>query len=210
MRITGGSARGIPLTAPRGDRTRPATDQAREAVFSWLGDGVTGARCLDLFAGTGAYGLEALSRGAASCIFLENHRGTAACLRRNLEAVEKSIDASAGSSDATHAHPLAGDPRRRRARILEQDVFRMMGFGQPFDLVFADPPYPLWERGAGNLFFVLEPLITTGRVILEVPGGFDPEPPGWRLLHVLGGKKARRGGPSIRVYTRASDRPVSV
>src|SRR5258708_32993696 len=71
MRISGGIARGITLATPKGDATRPATDGMRQAVFSSLGASVVGARFLDLFAGSGAYGLEALSPGAASGVFVE-------------------------------------------------------------------------------------------------------------------------------------------
>ena len=71
MRITSGFARGISLDAPKGDTTRPATDAARQAIFSSLGEAVVGAQVLDMFAGTGSYGLEAASRGAKSAVFVE-------------------------------------------------------------------------------------------------------------------------------------------
>ena len=74
MRITGGLARSIPLILPKGDAVRPATDALRQAVFSSLAARVAGARFLDLFAGSGAYGLEALSRGASSGVFVEKRR----------------------------------------------------------------------------------------------------------------------------------------
>ena len=79
MRITGGKARGIPLASPKGDATRPATDQLREAVFSSLGARIEGAQVADLFAGTGAYGLEAMSRGAIGGIFVEAFERAWAC-----------------------------------------------------------------------------------------------------------------------------------
>ena len=72
MRITGGRAGGIPLKAPKGNHTRPATDRLRESVFSSLGASIEGCKVADLFAGTGSYGLEALSRGAASSTFFES------------------------------------------------------------------------------------------------------------------------------------------
>ena len=84
MRITGGEARGIPLVLPRGDAVRPATDAMRQAVFSSLGARVPGARFLDLFAGSGACRLEALSRGASGGTFVEKNPQAVACLRRNL------------------------------------------------------------------------------------------------------------------------------
>src|SRR5438132_7599808 len=91
MRISGGAARGIPLVVPRGDAVRPATDGMRQAVFSSLGERVVGARFLDLFAGSGAYGLEALSRGAAGGTFVEQNAKAAACIRQNITAVGKSL-----------------------------------------------------------------------------------------------------------------------
>src|SRR3954466_4166381 len=91
MRISGGIAKGITLAVPRGDRVRPATDGLRQAVFSSLGDRVVAARFLDLFAGSGAYGLEALSRGAAGGSFVELNARAAACVRQNIAAVCKSM-----------------------------------------------------------------------------------------------------------------------
>ena len=82
MRISGGGARGIPLVVPKGDAVRPATDGMRQSVFSSLGARVSGARFLDLFAGSGAYGLEALSRGAAAGVFVEQNGKAAACVRQ--------------------------------------------------------------------------------------------------------------------------------
>src|SRR5436190_17400994 len=92
MRITGGQARGIPLTLPKGDAVRPATDAMRQAVFSSLAARVAGARFLDLFAGSGAYGLEALSRGAAGGTFVEKDARTAEFIHRNIAAVCKSLN----------------------------------------------------------------------------------------------------------------------
>src|SRR3954471_22722366 len=91
MRITGGVARGIPLALPKGDSVRPATDALRQAVFSSLAARVPGARFLDLFAGSGAYGLEAFSRGAEGGVFVEKNARTADFIRRNITAVCKSL-----------------------------------------------------------------------------------------------------------------------
>lgn len=121
MRIIAGSAGGIPLKVPQGD-TRPTTDRVREALFSMLGSRVAGARVLDLFAGSGALGIEALSRGAASALFIEHHRAAAEVLRGNLQKTR-----------------VAG------ASLRQMDVFRTLAelarAGQVFDLIFADPPY---------------------------------------------------------------------
>ena len=85
MRITGGAARGIPLRAPKGSQTRPATDRMREAIFSRLGHRVSQARVADLYAGTGSYGLEALSRGATQVHFFEKKSSRPSLLGAQLQ-----------------------------------------------------------------------------------------------------------------------------
>jgi 16S rRNA (guanine966-N2)-methyltransferase len=121
MRIIAGSAGGIPLRVPPGD-TRPTTDRVREALFSMLGSQVEGARVLDLFAGSGSLGLEALSRGAASALFIEQNRAACDVLRGNLQK----------------ARLKEGQVRQGEAFRLVNDLART---GQSFDLIFADPPY---------------------------------------------------------------------
>jgi 16S rRNA (guanine966-N2)-methyltransferase len=122
VRIVAGSARGVRLaTVPRG--VRPVSDMAREGLFSSLGPAVEGARVLDLYAGTGAMGIEALSRGAERAVLVERNRLALRTIRENLERTR-----------------LAG-----RADVRQGEVVRMlMGddkSGGPFDLVLADPPY---------------------------------------------------------------------
>ena len=127
MRVVAGAFKGRRLSAPRGTRTRPTADRVREALFSMLGD-VEGARVLDLFAGSGALGIEALSRGAACAVFVERDARAAAAIERNLAAV---------GADA---------------RIARQDVSRFLGRDEgPYDLVFCDPPYDSASRLAGTL-----------------------------------------------------------
>ncbi|WP_375479967.1 16S rRNA (guanine(966)-N(2))-methyltransferase RsmD [uncultured Jatrophihabitans sp.] len=121
MRIVGGAAKGRRLAGPA-DGTRPTSDRAREAMFNSLAATLRmdGARVLDLFAGTGAVGLEALSRGAAEAVLVEKSRAALGVLRRNVELV--------GLPGATvAARPVASFLSERPER--------------PFDLVFADPPY---------------------------------------------------------------------
>ena len=120
MRIIAGLARGLTLAVPRGDATRPTSDRVREAIFSSLGARVPGANVLDLFAGTGALGLEALSRGAQSAVFVENARTALDCLAKNLT----------GFKPAPVAKVVRGEVLRELARLTE-----------PFNLIFADPPY---------------------------------------------------------------------
>ncbi len=136
MRIIGGNLRGLSLTAVgKGDEAahlRPTSDRVRETIFNLLinggyGNPVENARVLDVFAGTGALGLEALSRGAAHVTFVENGAKAGAILRRNIE-----VTRSAEQTD-----------------ILRRDATRMPDNpGAPFDLVFMDPPY---STGLGDL-----------------------------------------------------------
>jgi 16S rRNA (guanine966-N2)-methyltransferase len=126
MRIVGGTLKGSRLAAPASDRVRPTSDRTREAVFNILAHGIDGfdiegARVLDLFAGTGALGLEALSRGARSCLFVEDHAESRALIRRNVETLA-----------------LTGVTRIFRRDAARLGPAERMG---PFDLVFADPPY---------------------------------------------------------------------
>lgn len=125
MRIVGGEFRGRKLAAPSGQSTRPTTDRAREALFNKLQHAfagrLEGARVLDLFAGTGALGLEALSRGAQTCLFIEMAADARGVIRTNIETFG-----------------LQG-----RAKMFRRDATRLGDAGtmMPFDLLFADPPY---------------------------------------------------------------------
>jgi 16S rRNA (guanine966-N2)-methyltransferase len=121
MRVVGGTYGGRHLRAPKGRDTRPTSDRVREALFSTLGAAVVDARVLDLFAGTGAVGIEALSRGAAAATFVERDPATARVLRDNLAAL--GISAT--------VHRVAAE----RFVALEHDG------AERFDLVFCDPPY---------------------------------------------------------------------
>ena len=123
MRVVAGAYGGRGLRVPHGRATRPTSDRVREALFSTLGETVLGAHVLDLFAGSGALGIEALSRGAADAVFVERDPATAAVLRANL--------ADLGISAATYV----GDVRR---------FVRDLPHTTPvFDLVLCDPPYKL-------------------------------------------------------------------
>lgn len=178
MRISGGKARGIPLRVPRGDAVRPATDGLRQAAFSSLGARVVGARFLDLFAGSGSYGLEALSRGAAGGVFVEQNARAADCLRLNLAAVCRSL----GRDESGLA-------------VLQRDVLSISpaAAGAP-DLVFVDPPYDLIEGLTAPLFEMLAALLEPSPgalVMIEVPGDWKIDPPGWTCVHRLG-KRSRQ------------------
>lgn len=133
MRVVGGRFRGRPLAAPKGHATRPTSDRVRESLFNILTHGledfeIEGARVLDLFAGTGALGIEALSRGASWCLLVEDSAEARGCIRENIEAL--------GLTGVTKVW-------RRDATKLGQAAPM-----QPFQLVFADPPY---GKGLGEL-----------------------------------------------------------
>ena len=126
MRIIAGAAKGMSLIVPRSG-VRPTADRIREAIFSSLGERVTGATVLDLFAGTGALGLEAASRGAASVVFVEQSRAALTSLQKNAEIFRKNRDVWC------------------ELTIMRTDVFaqlrRLAGARESFSLIFADPPY---------------------------------------------------------------------
>ena len=126
MRIVGGQFRGRTLVAPSHDGTRPTSDRVREAIFNILAHGMpdftlAGARVLDLFAGTGALGIEALSRGASYCLFVEEDAGARALIRRNVEALGLTGVTKIFRRDATSLGPV--------------------GRSAGFTLAFLDPPY---------------------------------------------------------------------
>lgn len=147
MRITGGEARGRPVRVPRAPGLRPTPDRVRQAVFSKLAPWIQGARVVDLFAGSGVMGFEALSRGAASAVFVEQAPRTAAAL-------------AASARDLGYAD---------RVRVVREDVFHALPntIGQAdADLVFADPPY---DRGlAARVVSAVAPLLKPGAwLVLE-------------------------------------------
>ena len=143
MRVVAGELRGRRLEAPRGDAVRPTADRVREAVFSILGD-VAGTRVLDLYCGTGAMGIEAVSRGAASAELVDTKPAPA---RNNVDAL--------GIDD--------------RCTVVRADALEhLRRLDGPFDLVFCDPPYRLADRLAVQLQEAIPPrLAEEGRLIVE-------------------------------------------
>ena len=153
MRIIAGSRKGARIFAPRGLDTRPTGDRVREAAFNLIGP-VDEAAVLDLFAGSGAMGLEALSRGAASAVFVESDREACRTIERNL--------AKLGLTGAT---------------VLCRDAFQALtAESRTYDLVLCDPPYDRWEQVQPLLARYLPPhLAPTGLVVLETSAR-EPEP----------------------------------
>lgn len=144
MRVIAGSAGGIRLKIPQHD-LRPSMDLVREAAFSALGDFVLDARVLDLFAGSGAYGIEALSRGAAEAVFVDNHPKSIEAIRTNLSKAK-----------------LAG-------KVIREDVFRFLQrHGERYRLLFADPPY---AKNFDDRNFAAELLENESLALVVEPGG---------------------------------------
>ena len=127
MRVIAGEARGVPLVAPAGQQTRPTSDKIKGAIFSMLGDAGCDGRVLDLFAGSGALGIEALSRGADFCDFVENAASACHAIRANL--------AKTRLEDQGAVHQLPVERFLAASR-------------EPYQLILLDPPYALPELGA--------------------------------------------------------------
>lgn len=158
MRIVAGSRKGHRISAPKGIVTRPTGDRVREAAFSLVGP-IEGARVLDVFAGSGAMGLEALSRGATSCVFVERDREACRVIQGNLEKLR-----------------LTG------AVVLCQDVVRALRDERTrersYDLVLVDAPYQDWERHARQLSELLPGLLgESGLAVVETASRVEPELP---------------------------------
>lgn len=183
MRITGGTARGINLVSGGREDVRPATDMLRQAVFSSIAADVPDCRCLDLFAGTGAYGLESLSRGAASVRFVEMDRNGVKSIGENIRAVCKSM--KCGEELCT---------------VDQRDVFKWVT-NEKFSLIFADPPYAMLPGRAADIFsLAANALDDNGIFIFEMPAELTLTNPKFTLLKKLG---KGRNDPSACIYSRA-------
>jgi 16S rRNA (guanine966-N2)-methyltransferase len=151
LRIVAGACGGRRIETPTGRATRPTTDRVREALFSILGASVEGATVLDLFAGSGALGIEALSRGAAEATFVESHPRAVEVIRRNLAELD-----------------LAG-------RVQRRDVFAWLAEASgPYSVVFADPPYSSAGRTAQRLSELLPPLLRETSLTVTESDKRDP------------------------------------
>ncbi|MBD0291076.1 MAG: 16S rRNA (guanine(966)-N(2))-methyltransferase RsmD [Thermoleophilia bacterium] len=176
MRIIAGSRKGARIAAPRGDATRPTGDRAREAAFNLIGP-LEGASVLDLFAGSGAMGLEALSRGAGHVVFVERERAAADTIERNLDTLR-----------------LTG------ATVLRSDALRALSAeaaaGRRYDLVLVDPPYRALSSLLPSLSAYLPAVVAPeGLVVVESDAREQPELP----LPVYTSR--RYGSARITVFT---------
>jgi 16S rRNA (guanine966-N2)-methyltransferase len=184
MRIIAGKYRGRRLQAVPGWKTRPTADRIREALFDILGETVRRARVLDLFAGTGALGLEALSRGAARAVLVENDPAARAAIGANIAAL-----------GVTAAELLPLDAGFALSRLGEK--------GEKFDLALADPPYR--TREAENLLALIERfaiLVRDGVAAIEHAPEVEPllPGPGWRML-----KRKKYGRTVLSFYIYKED-----
>ena len=176
MRVITGTARGRKLVEPRDQSVRPTTDMVKEAIFSIIQFDVPGRRVLDLFAGTGQLGIEALSRGARECVFVDNSPASLALVRKNLELC------------------------KMQAPVVRSDALSYLKGCGKFDLVFIDPPYRagLYEEVLRSVFMF--DILTDGGIILveSMRGESLPpaEPPYTR------GKTYSYGKISLTVYSR--------
>ena len=158
MRVVAGEFKGRRLVAPRGSRTRPTADRVREALFSMLGD-VSGARVLDLYAGSGALGLEALSRGARRCVFVETDGAACRAIRANLETLG-----------------LVGGlvTQRDAVAVLREERTA----GRRHELLLLDPPYELWQELEPRLAELLPAVVAeAGMVVVETDARAEPTLP---------------------------------
>ena len=184
MRVVAGSARGIRLQGPPSEGTRPISDRAKEALFNILGRDVRDARFLDLFAGTGGVGIEALSRGAAEAVLVEQDRAVVEVIRANL------------------AKTRLAD----RAVIERADVFAWLDrpVAQPFDLVFSGPPqwHELWGRSLAAIDERSATLLAEGAcVVLQLDPREEGDEPELAHLELLDAR--RYGNVALRFYSVA-------
>ena len=169
IRVIGGAMRGRRWRFPDIPDVRPTPDRVRETLFNWLGPRIVGARCLDLFAGSGALGLESLSRGASAVVFVEQH----AAIARALSA-------------------LVTEWKVQGAEVSRTDAFSYLrGTPQPFDIVFLDPPFAAGLLGPAAALLEQKGWLAPEALIYLESAARETRPdlpPGWKEL------KAKRAG----------------
>ncbi len=180
MRVVAGAVRGRRLVAPAGRETRPSSDRLREALFAALAE-VHGDTVLDLFAGSGALGIEALSRGAASCTFCDGGAPAVAAIRENLATLGLAGAARVVRGDATR---LLADEHARGAR---------------YDLVLVDPPYAILQSLVPTLDRLLPAIVPVGgRLVIESAAGTLPCCVGFDVC-----SRRRIGAATLTILTRS-------
>jgi 16S rRNA (guanine966-N2)-methyltransferase len=189
MRVIAGTYRSRILKSLKGLALRPTSDRLRETFFNVLGPGVAGARFLDLFAGTGAIGIEALSRGAKEVVFIEKHPPAAKLIRLNLDSLEIRSGFTVMAVDAL--------------RGLAMLVSRKSPSGRGFDCIFLDPPYAAAEEYARVLEFLgtAELLAPGGLVVAEHRRNFDLFEEAGALIRF---RVLKQGDAALSFYRRRS------
>ena len=178
MRVITGSAKGRKLFEPKDQSVRPTTDMVKEAIFSIVQFDVPGRRVLDLFAGTGQLGIEALSRGARECVFVDSSPASLALVKKNLEAC------------------------RMQAPVIRSDALTYLSHGGKFDLVFIDPPYAAgMYDDVLKAVFMFDILSEGGIILVESPRN-EPLPDAPAPYEK--GRTYHYGKISLTVYTRNS------
>lgn len=192
MHIVAGIYKNRRLLTPKGNQTRPSASQLRESLFNICQNYIEGSRFLDLFAGSGAVGLEAMSRGASSATFVEKDREASQCIRKNAELlnIEKEVS------------------------IIQGDVFQALSKleskGMTFDIIFADPPYQTQNLSKQGILAYSEKLILfldkssllapNGLLFIEEAFEFQPNPPHLKSLHL---KSTRRlSSAALQLYSK--------
>jgi 16S rRNA (guanine966-N2)-methyltransferase len=176
-RIVAGFAGSLPLRVPRSG-TRPTSDRVREAIFSSLEarGAVRGAKVLDLYAGSGALGLEAASRGAAAVTLVESSRGAADVCRANARSVLRAAPSGAAIPIEVVPQTVRSYLGRRGSETAPSDG-PAAGDQRGFDLVFADPPYDLADSELGDVLGLLAPLLSAHALLVVERASSSPEPP---------------------------------
>jgi len=195
MRIIAGKYRSRILKSLKGNALRPTSDRLRETLFNVLGAKVSGSRFLDIFAGTGAVGIEALSRGATEAVFIENHAPAAVLIRRNLESLD--------ITQSAHILPLDA------LRALEKLTARRKPTDPPFDFAFVDPPYAendQYDRVLG--FLGSAPFLGAGSIVIaehrrthELPQSFG------RLMQT---RLLRQGDAALSFFEHQAAEPNEI
>lgn len=184
MRVIAGSARGLRLEGPPSEGTRPISDRAKEALFNIFGTGIRGARFLDLFAGTGAVGIEALSRGAAEAVLVEQDRAVVDVIRANLTTTRLTDGAT----------------------VVRAEVFSWLegpGAGKPFDIVFSGPPQwqGLWGRSLAAIDAHPTLLAPKALVVVQLDPREEADEPALTRLEPVDSR--RYGNVALRFYSVA-------
>jgi len=183
VRVIGGRWRSRLLRFPAAPGLRPTPDRVRETLFNWLGQDLSGRACLDLFAGSGALGFEAASRGAHPVILIERDRRIAESLQASAQALQ------AGGA----------------VEVLRADALEFLQYDRrSYDVIFVDPPYAFWEQAGQSLALLFarlaRRLTPAAGVYLEAPR-FPDLPSGWRSL-----KRSRAGAVHFELLQHEADR----